>query len=666
MSFHIETETWRTYPMSRQRTFTRDIEIAADGSVYTSNSHFPSWMIEDGQPTLIHIEPGVPADPIEAQGAVLYEQHCDTCHSLPEMKAPELSTLKQMPFARVNRSLEFGMMVQQAAHLPSEQRYAIAKYLSSANSRVRDEWIAEQSCDAERPIDVGAVPTGNWGFGTSNRRSVESGASIAPGNVTDLELQWALAIPGTTEMRSQPVAADGILFLGTSNGNVLAVDQESGCIHWRFSANSAVRSSLNLATTSDGKPTLYFADDLGMVYAVNANNGRMRWQTSQRWFPVSVISGSLTFHDDVLYVPVSTFETALAGIDTYPCCRSHGGVAAINAIDGTPIWKYETTPHASKVGTTSAGTDIWGPSGAAVWTTPAVDAKRRLLYIGTAQNMSAPATYNSDSVIALDMASGDEAWVFQALAGDIWNVACHLGRANCPENAGPDFDFGGGITLTQDKAGNDIIIAGQKSGVVHALDPDRSGAVIWQRRLSQGTSNGGIHWGVATSGETVWVTIADPPRQREGYVPKPGIHALRIADGEILWSQPVERGCSFDPSSAPRVGLVAMQEGEPADPWPECSFYYGHSAAPLHANGVVYAGALDGKLRLLDAATGDILRVIETNREFPSINGISGHGGAIDLSGVVVDGDRLFVYSGYGMFGQMPGNVLLAYRVTER
>ena len=665
MSFHIETETWRTYPMSRRRTFTRDIEIAEDGSIYTSNSHFPSWMIEDGQPTLIHIDPGVPADPIEAHGETLYEQHCDTCHSLPEVKAPQLATLKKMPFVRVNRSLEFGMMVQQAAHLSSDDRYAIARYLSSANTQVRDEWIDEQACEATGPLNISAGAEDNWGFGDHNRRSIESGASISPDDVGNLKLAWSLSIPGATEMRSQPVAADGILFLGTSNGNVLAIDQDSGCIHWRFSANSAVRSSLNLDTTNDGKPTLFFADDLGTIYAVNASNGRLRWRTSQRWFPVSVISGSLSFHDNALYVPVSTFETALAGVDTYPCCRSHGGVAAIDATNGTLIWKYETTPHANKVGTTSAGTDIWGPSGAAVWTTPAIDTKRGRLYIGTAQNMSAPATHNSDSVIALDMGTGEEAWVFQALAGDIWNVACHLGRANCPENAGPDFDFGGGITLTQDEYGHDVIVAGQKSGVVYALDPERSGAVIWEQRLSQGTSNGGIHWGVATSGDTVWVTVADPPRQREGYVPKPGIHALDLANGKVRWSQPVNRNCQLDPASVPRVGLVAMQDGEPANPWPECSFYYGHSAAPLHANGVVYAGALDGKLRLLDAASGEVLRIIETNREYSSINDIDGHGGAIDLSGVAVDGDRLFVYSGYGMFGQMPGNVLLAYELSK-
>ncbi len=663
MSFHIDTETWRTYPLPRLRTFTRDVEIAADGSVYTSNSHFPSWMIEGGQPTLIHVDPGLPADPIEAQGASLYEQHCHACHSLPEMKAPELVTLRQMPFSRIARSLEFGMMMQQAAHLSSDERYAIARYLGSGSTQTRDEWIAGQMCDDTSALSITAGDEDNWGFGSGNRRSVTSGTGITPDNVEQLRLSWAFAVPGATEMRSQPVAADGVLFFATSNGNVFALDQASGCVRWRFAANSAVRSSLNLDTTSDGKPTLFFADDLGTVYAVNANNGRMRWNSSQRWFAVSVISGSLAFHDDVLYVPVSSFETALAGVDAYPCCRSHGGVAAINAVNGELLWKYETTPNAMKVGTTRAGTDVWGPSGAAVWTTPAIDAERGRVYIGTAQNMSPPATHNSDSVIALDMATGDEVWVFQALAGDVWNVACHLGRANCPDPAGPDFDFGGGITLVTDAGGRDIIVAGQKSGHVHALDPDRGGAVLWQRRLSQGTSNGGIHWGVAASPDTVWVTVADPPRQREGYVPKPGIHALDLASGAIRWSHRVERGCEFDPAASPRIGLVAMQDAAPEDLWPDCSFYYGHSAAPLQANGVLFAGALDGRLRLLDAASGDVLRVIETNREFQAINGLPGHGGAIDLSGVVVDGDRLFVYSGYGMFGQMPGNVLLAYEL---
>jgi polyvinyl alcohol dehydrogenase (cytochrome) len=664
MSFHIDSETWRVFPMSRARTFTRDIEIAEDGSVYTSNSHFPSWMIEDGQPTLIHIDPGLPADPVAIQGSALYEQHCDTCHSLPEMKAPDLATLKQMPYTRVSRSLEFGMMMQQAAHMTGEERYAIAKFLSSDSSEARDEWVAEHSCRSRKLYAVNPGSEDNWGFGTGNRRALEQGVEISPANVNSLMLKWSLAFPSVTEMRSQPVAADDALFVATANGNVFGIDQDSGCIRWRFAADSAVRSSLNLAVAADSKPTLFFADDLGTVYAVSANEGRLRWKQSLRWFPVSVISGSLTFHENRLFVPISTFESAVAGLDSYPCCRSHGGVVALDTSDGSIIWQYHTTPQAMKIDTTSAGTDVWGPSGAGVWTTPAVDATRGLLYIGTANNMSPPATHNSDSVVALNMQTGAEEWVFQALAGDIWNVACHLGAANCPDDAGPDFDFGGGITLTQNSAGDDVIVAGQKSGIVYTLDPDRKGAVIWQQRLSMGTSNGGIHWGVATSGDTIWATVADPPRQRAGYVPNPGIYALNLADGEINWSVRVERDCEFDLSNAPRIGLVEMQNSATASSWPECSFYYGHSAAPLYANGLVYAGALDGKLRILDAASGEILRIIETNRGFAGDNGIDGHGGAIDLSGVVVDGRRLFLYSGYGVFGQMPGNILLGYEIS--
>ncbi|WP_299979992.1 lyase [uncultured Pseudoteredinibacter sp.] len=56
-SFDIDSEEWLVYPLPRKRSFTRDIEVGEDGSIYTSNSHFPSWQIEDGQPTLIRVMP---------------------------------------------------------------------------------------------------------------------------------------------------------------------------------------------------------------------------------------------------------------------------------------------------------------------------------------------------------------------------------------------------------------------------------------------------------------------------------------------------------------------------------------------------------------------------------------------------------------------------------
>jgi polyvinyl alcohol dehydrogenase (cytochrome) len=135
-----------------------------------------------------------------------------------------------------------------------------------------------------------------------------------------------------------------------------------------------------------------------------------------------------------------------------------------------------------------------------------------------------------------------------------------------------------------------------------------------------------------------------------------------VDDGSLLWSHPVQRGCVFDPSDAPLVGLAEMAKGKTErSPWPDCSYYYGHSAAAVVANGVVFAGALDGRLRMFDARNGKLLRVIETKRAFPASNGVDGHGGAIDVGGAIVSDGQLFVLSGYGMFGQMPGNMLLVY-----
>ena len=208
----------------------------------------------------------------------------------------------------------------------------------------------------------------------------------------------------------------------------------------------------------------------------------------------------------------------------------------------------------------------------------------------------------------------------------------------------------------------DLLLAGQKSGEVFALDPDKGGAVVWRRRVGSGSSNGGIHHGMATDGERVYVPVADPERKIQGYVPKPGVYALSVATGEVLWSLPVQRGCTFDAKDAPLVGLAEMAKGKSdRTPWPACSYYYGQSAAAVYANGLVYAGALDGKLRVLDSATGQPLRIIDTNSPYAATNGVEGHGGAIDAGGAIVDGDQLFITSGYGMFGQMPGNMLLVY-----
>jgi len=590
--------------------------------------------------------------------AALFKTTCAICHEVPETKAPPTATLRQLPAANILMAMEFGKMQPQAAGLKQEQRVRLAKWLAAEEDARRDAWITDRSCPSETPVAV----TGreNWGLGRNNmRQAVE--ATIGRKDVARLELLWSIALPAVTTMRSQPVVAGDTVFLGSKGGHLLALDRHSGCVRWSFKTDAPVHSALTLDQTPDGTSTLFFADEMATVYAVDARTGKLRWHERVKWFPTSIISGPITYYDGLLYVPLSSFEVAAAGLPTHECCRTHGGIAALDAMTGAAVWRFDTTPQAAKTTINRDGVQMWGPSGAVVWNSPTVDARRGALYFGTGQNSSSPATATSDAIIALDLKTGAKRWVFQALANDAWNAACLSGGASCPAENGPDFDFGASVILVERRKG-DLLLAGQKSGEVFALDPDRNGAVVWRKRVGSGSSNGGVHHGMATDGKRAYVPIADPERKIAGYVPKPGVYALDVADGALRWSQPVQRGCTFDPADAPLVGLAEMAKGKSErSPWPECSYYYGHSAAAVVANGVVYAGALDGKLRMFDAGNGKVLRVIDTKVPYQATNGIAGHGGAIDVGGAIVNGDQLFILSGYGMFGQMPGNMLLVY-----
>jgi len=590
--------------------------------------------------------------------AALFKTTCAICHEVPETKAPPTATLRQLPASQILMAMEFGKMQPQAAALKPEQRMRLAKWLAAEEDAKRDAWIAEKACPGETPV----ATTGdqNWGLGHDNARHAND-AGIRRKHVDKLELLWSIALPAVTSMRSQPVIAGDTVFLGSKGAHLLALDRHSGCVRWSFKTDAPVHSALTLDRTPDGVSTLFFADEMAMVYAVDATRGTLRWRERVKWFPTSILSGPATYFDGLLYVPLSSFEVAAAGLPTHECCRTHGGIQALDALTGRPVWRFDTTAHAARTYVNRDGVQMWGPSGAVVWNSPTVDAKRGALYFGTGQNSSSPATDTSDAVIALDLKTGARRWVFQGLANDAWNAACLGGGASCPKENGPDFDFGASVILLERKQG-DLLLAGQKSGEVFALDPDRNGEVIWRNRVGSGSSNGGVHHGMATDGKRLYVPIADPERKVPGYVPKPGVYALALDDGKVLWSQPVQRGCTFDPADAPLIGLAEMAKGK-ADrsPWPACSYYYGQSAAAVVANDVVYAGALDGKLRMFDARNGKLLRVIDTKRSFDASNGVAGHGGAIDVGGAVVDGDQLFILSGYGMFGQMPGNMLLVY-----
>ena len=575
-----------------------------------------------------------------------YQQWCAVCHDKPpDAKTPHIDAIRRMSQVRIRHALLLGQMAQYIGEMTRREVMALADHLAEDQQARMPKSAYCPGAPSTRPA------LDRWGFDAANSRWQRNSA-IDAGNVGSLQLKWAFGAPNVSTMRSQPAASEDTLFLPTLAGHLFALARDTGCIRWTYHADRPLRTSVTLGSAGD-RAALFVGDQGTDIHAVDAETGELIWRQTAGLFDASMTTGAPVQHGETLFVPVSAFGVALAMQPDYECCKSHGAVRALNAANGDILWTAHMTAEAKPTYKNAKGVQMWGPSGAPVWTTPAIDAKRGVLYVGTGENTSSPATEMSDAIVAIALDTGAIKWHFQGTANDAFNMACGRGSASasCPKENGPDFDFGASVVIAKNAEGKDVLLAGQKSGDVYALDPDRDGALLWQRRIGPGSALGGVHWGIAADASQVYVPIADPFFAGAGR--KPGMWALRIDDGKDVWGHPAQRDCV--PSRRDR-----------STPWPACPFRNEFSSAASVAGDVVFAGALDGRAFAFDRRDGKVLWQFATRRAFQTVNGIDGHGGAIDSPGIVAIDDLVLVPSGYDMFGQMPGNVLLVFQVPPK
>ena len=584
----------------------------------------------------------------QADGAVVYKDHCAVCHN-GVGRAPGIPSLMYMSPRSILAAIQTGKMKAVAEGLSEEQQRAVAEWITR-RPLLETSMPASAHCAADgSESPVGAIDWSGWGGDITGDGFLDaSRAGLTAKTAKQLTLKWAFAFPEATQARSQPALLDDRLITGSQWGEVYALDQATGCIHWSFSAGSAVRGAISVTNVGAKRRIVHFADYLTNVYALDASDGRLIWKTKVGRHRDAGVTGSVSVHAGRVYVPLTSMEVAAAGDPAYQCCTSSGAVVALDASNGTELWYHRVIPEpAKRVGSTSVDAGIFAPSGAPVWSSPTVDAARGRLYIGTGENYTRPTTNQSDAVLALDLRTGALAWSFQGTREDAYNYACSMpgNHPSCPTPAGPDLDFGmAPILLRRAQDDRDILVVGQKSGMVFGVDPDRNGALMWSTRVGSGSTLGGVHWGISGDTHRAYVTISDHPRSalparfaNRGRTP--GVYALDLMSGDIVWS------------SATPENVCGDRRG--------C--FRGHSAAPTTIPGVVFAGSLDGWIRAHAVDTGRVLWEFDTARDFRSVNGIDGHGGAIDGPGPVVANGRLFVNSGYGLFTQMPGNLLMAF-----
>ncbi len=597
-----------------------------------------------------------------AAGERLYAQRCATCHDNPDAtKAPATSTVRRMPAQQIRLALTEGVMKAMAVGMSAEQIEQVTTYLTASTTKSVADWVAPLRCAADkRVVNVSGAPTlALYGVDhAGSRRMTARQAGLTNAQLSDMEVAWTIAFPQTTNLRSQPVIVGSTMFYSSGQTNtLLAIDTKTGCVKWDRKFESPLRTTLTYGELGPrGRKALVFADGRGMLHAVDPKDGATIWAVDPRHDKTVPITGAPILYKDKVIVPISASSVARATDPKYTCCTTSGAVSAVDAATGKVVWTARTMPPAKPIGRkTSAGVEMYGPSGAPIWATPSIDAKRGLVYAATGENTSPPATDTSDAIMAIELDTGKVRWVRQALKNDIWNMACrgpNNSGPNCPftdeESVLKDYDFGAQPIITRTSKGKDVVLAGQKSGDVWAFDPDNGGAVLWNTKVGEGSALGGVHWGIAADDRRVFAPINDPVMgARPG---KPGMYALDIDTGRVLWSWAATPDCENG-----RDKRVA-----------QCTGRFGLSSSPLVVDKAVLAGSLDGKLRVFNAASGKVLYTFDAAREYESRNGVPAKGGSIDAHGVWAGDGLVFLNAGYGSFGQTPGNVLVALKPKRK
>jgi len=586
-------------------------------------------------------------------GNALYAENCGVCHDGSVARAPHFSWLEMMSPVAVHSALTDGIMRSESEHLSAEEKLQITEYLTRTHIASAELLAPSKPPLCESMSDEGSsvefsepVPKTNWGHDTS-RYSPMDVAGLDIEDAAKLELKWAFVFPDAFRARSQPAVANGTIFTGSQDGTVYALDLASGCAQWTFTASAEVRTGIVLADANgDQPPMAFFSDILARVYGINARTGELIWSLKADDHPSATLTGTPALYEGNLYVPVSSLEVIPAADPTYECCTFRGSLLSVNASTGEINWRHYTIAEEPReAGKTSIGTKVLAPSGAPTWSSPTIDEKRSLVYIGTGENYSSPADGNSDAILAIDLETGQRAWTRQSTAGDAWNVACMMAdNPNCPPEDGPDFDHGSSILLVQDSNGRDLLVAGHKNGTVFGLDPNRDGELVWQTPVGRGSIQGGVHFGLAAAEGRVYVPINDMNNTYNGdYLDpdkaRPGVHALNIDDGEPLWSHVQENVC-----------------------YPEHKFCDPGVSAPVTAfPGGVVAGHLDGFVRIYDGKSGNVVWQYDSRDDHEGVNGLIGHGGSMSGAGAAVVDGHVVINSGYGLYNHEAGNLLLVF-----
>ncbi|HEX5095994.1 MAG TPA: PQQ-binding-like beta-propeller repeat protein, partial [Acidimicrobiia bacterium] len=368
-----------------------------------------------------------------------------------------------------------------------------------------------------------------YGHDLANTRLSAGETRITTATVGGLEEEWS--VDDLVGVTGTPVVADGVAYFGDWTGKVHAVDTGSGTDRWAAQVGGFVVGS----PAVDGDAI--FVASGKTLFRLDRATGTIGWQVDVNEHDLAQISASPVVVGDVVLQGVASAEVVMAK-DEY---TFRGSIGAYDVATGAEKWRFYTT----------AGDATDGP-GAGVWSTPAVDVDRGVLYVGSGNAYAEPTGPLADSILAIDIETGALQWSTQFTYPDVFSGA---------NPGGKDADVGASPNLWS-VDGHDYVGAGDKGGVYHALDRD-TGEIAWETTLTPGSVFGGeIGSGAFVDDRLVVVSnVGDPASNAPTNVAK--VFALDPETGDILWEADQFDGLIFGPVSAvPGVAFVGTNTGK--------------------------------------------------------------------------------------------------------
>lgn len=572
-------------------------------------------------------------------GEPIFKARCAGCHEPAIERAPTRQMLSARTPEDVYDVLTIGAMKPMTQGMTPAELYGVVRFITGKSPVPPPAQGPDANpCEVNGPLRPDGPRWNGWGRDLANSR-YQPKPGFTAAQIPRLKVRWAFAYPGTKN--TQALVFGDRVFVASMGGKVYSLDTASGCVHWRYDYRGGARASMSLGRLAAAPSgyALYLGDDRANVHAFDAGSGRQLWSVRIDSHKVGRITGSPALSGGVLYVPLSASEESQGNVGAYSCCTFIGAVVALDAATGRQLWRQailDETPHPTRLN--AAGTQMYGPAGGAIWSAPTVDAKRGLLYVATGDSYTEVDHPTSDAIVAMDLKTGGIRWANQVLARDNYMS----GTVNGPlGERGPDYDFGASPALVTLPGGRDLLVTGNKSSIVYAMDPD-TGKTVWQTpRLGSGGASGGVEWGQATDGRIVYAPLADRPERG-----RPGLVALSVADGKPLWRV-----------DAPKIAVCNVPSGR-------CSPAFSQAATAVP--GAVFAGSQDGHLRVYAAADGALLLDYDTTTPVDTVNGVkAAPGGSLDMGGPTIAGGAVFLHSGYGGSAGA-NNLLLALSVDGK